>query len=103
MQGQKVLNSVIRTSGERDRIARLLLDYPEIKEIPIQKHHFNQVIENRKTKAYGKAIQIAKMLILNYSPDIRSGQENMLTLLFDMNKLWEEYIYRMLVRANKPE
>jgi 5-methylcytosine-specific restriction enzyme subunit McrC len=43
-------------------------------------------------------LQIAKMIILNYSPDIRSGQENMLTLLFDMNKLWEEYVYRMLLR-----
>jgi 5-methylcytosine-specific restriction enzyme subunit McrC len=40
------------------------------------------------------------MIILNYSPDIRTGQENMLTLLFDMNKLWEEYIYRMLLKAN---
>ena len=41
----------------------------------------------------------AKMIILNYSPDIRSGQENMLTLLFDINKLWEEYVYRMLLRT----
>ena len=41
------------------------------------------------------------MIILNYSPDIRTGQENMLTLYcFDMNKLWEEYIYRMLLKAN---
>tara|TARA_B110000902_G_scaffold105351_1_gene124569 strand:+ start:282 stop:797 length:516 start_codon:yes stop_codon:yes gene_type:complete len=41
------------------------------------------------------------MIILNYSPDIRSGQENMLTLLFDMNKLWEEYVYRMLLRTKE--
>jgi 5-methylcytosine-specific restriction enzyme subunit McrC len=43
------------------------------------------------------------MIILNYSPDIRSGQENMLTLLFDMNKLWEEYIYRMLLRTKRED
>ena len=38
---------------------------------------------------------------MNYSPDIKNGQENMLALLFDMNKLWEEYVFRMLQR-NKP-
>ena len=40
------------------------------------------------------------MIILNYAPDIKGGDENMLALLFDMNKLWEEYVYRMLKRAS---
>ena len=38
------------------------------------------------------------MIILNYSPDISAGNENILALLFDMNRLWEEYIYRMLIK-----
>ena len=38
------------------------------------------------------------MILLNYSPDIKGGNENMLALLFDMNKLWEEYIYRVLAK-----
>jgi len=42
------------------------------------------------------------MIILNYRPDIKSGSEHMLALLFDMNKLWEEYIYRMLKRIEDP-
>ena len=40
------------------------------------------------------------MLILNYSPNLNFGQDKMLTLLFDMNKLWEEYIYRILQKHN---
>jgi 5-methylcytosine-specific restriction enzyme subunit McrC len=63
------------------------MSFPEIKEIEIQKHHFDKIKVNRKSILYNKAIQIAQMILLNYSPDIRSGQENMLTLLFDMNKL----------------
>ncbi|MFW6227554.1 MAG: 5-methylcytosine restriction system specificity protein McrC [Bacteroidota bacterium] len=43
------------------------------------------------------------MIILNYRPDIKTGQENMLALLFDMNKLWEEYVYRMLKRCETKE
>jgi 5-methylcytosine-specific restriction enzyme subunit McrC len=98
LKGLTILGDLTYNSQLKDRIARLRVNFPEIKEIPIQKYHFDKVKENRKTVAYTRALQIAKMIILNYSPDIRSGQENMLTLLFDMNKLWEEYVYRMLLR-----
>lgn len=70
--------------------------FPEIKEISINKDSFNKIRLTRKTREYTKALAIAKMLILNYSPDISLGDENMLALLFDMNKLWEKYIYRKL-------
>lgn len=100
LKALSILGDITFNTSLKDRIARLKLSFPEIKEIPIQKSHFDKLKENRKTVAYTQALQIAKMIILNYSPDIRTGQENMLTLLFDMNKLWEEYIYRMLLKAN---
>lgn len=101
LKGLTILGELTFNSQLIDRISRLKMNFPDIKEIPIQKHHFDKIKENRKTVAYNRALQISKMIILNYSPDIRSGQENMLTLLFDMNKLWEEYIYRMLVRTKR--
>jgi 5-methylcytosine-specific restriction enzyme subunit McrC len=100
LKALSILGDITFNTSLKDRIARLKLNFPEIKEIPIQKSHFDKLKENRKTAAYNQALQIAKMIILNYSPDIRTGRENMLTLLFDMNKLWEEYIYRMLLKAN---
>ncbi len=42
-------------------------------------------------------------MLLNYSPEIKGGSENMIALLFDMNTLWEEYIYRMLIKTNQSE
>lgn len=103
LKGLVILGSLTYNSQLKDRILRLRVNFPDIKEIQIQKYHFDKVKENRKTASYSRALQIAKMIILNYSPDIRSGQENMLTLLFDMNKLWEEYIYRMLLRSNRDD
>jgi 5-methylcytosine-specific restriction enzyme subunit McrC len=67
----------------------------------INKNHFEKLVNDRKTQPYLRAIDIAKMIILNYSPNLNSGNDNMLTLLFDMNKLWEEYIYRIL-QKHKP-
>lgn len=98
-----VLSIVSNNYSILDKINRIRLDFPEIKEIEITKVHFDQLKDNRKTVSYKTAIKIAKMIILNYSPDIKSGGDNMLALLFDMNKLWEEYVYRMLLRSKKEE
>lgn len=99
LRGLVILKTITYNTSLKDRIERILANFPKIKEVQIQKHHFDKIIQNRKTASYFKVLQIAKMIILNYSPDISSGSENMLTLLFDMNKLWEEYIYRMLLRV----
>lgn len=103
LRALQILSKIVTNSNIRDRVARIKLDFPEIKEIEITKVHFDKIKESRKTIPYNEALKIAKMIILNYSPDIKNGQENMLALLFDMNKLWEEYVYRMLQRANKKE
>ncbi len=96
-----ILNQITTSPFIKDRLARVQLDFPAIKQLTIQKHHFDQLSFNRKTTEYHEAIKIARMIILNYSPDIRGGREDMLALLFDMNKLWEEYIYRILSRRKE--
>lgn len=95
LQGLLVLNGLNHYQLQ-DKINRLLLEFEGIKQVRITKSHFNSLKFNRKSESYRKAIEIAKMLILNYSPDITSGNTNMLTLLFDMNELWERYIFRVL-------
>ena len=75
-----------------DTCRRLQLNFPEVKRIKVEKEHLDKIVLNRKTANYSYALEIARLIILNYSPDISSGREKMISLLFDMNKLWEEYI-----------
>jgi len=56
---------------------------------------------SRKLKPYNEALRLAKLIIGQYTPQIKSGGTKLLALLFDMNKLWEEYIYIMLLRSDK--
>jgi 5-methylcytosine-specific restriction enzyme subunit McrC len=79
-----------------DRIQRLDYIFNGFKSIQVSKSSFEKISLDRKSIAYHKALDIAKMIILNYSPSIQAGRDNMLTLLFDMNTLWEEFIYRVL-------
>ncbi|MBZ9778447.1 McrC family protein [Psychroflexus sp. CAK8W] len=99
LEGLNVLSIISSNPILKDRISRITSLFPEVKKLKVQPTHFRNLKQTRKTAPYAKAIQIARMILLNYSPDIIRGQENMLTLLFDMNKLWEEYIYRMLIRV----
>lgn len=75
------------------------LDFPEVKNINVNEDTFTKLPKNRKTAPYETALAIARLIILNYAPNVRSGSERMLALLFDMNSLWEEYILERLKQA----
>lgn len=47
---------------------------------------------------YNPALTIARHILQEEQPDIRSGVNRGLALLFDMNLLFEEYIYRQLLQ-----
>lgn len=101
LKGLVVLKGLISDSLI-DKLNRIIIDFEGYEAININETHFEKVVISRKNERYQKAIAIARMIILNYSPNLNSGNENMLTLLFDMNKLWEEYIYRIL-NKHKPK
>lgn len=100
LKALNILGTLVTNPFLIDRIKTLQLHFPEMKEIPIKADHFKRIQLNRKSQDYKEALQIAKMIILNYSPDLKGGNENMIALLFNMNSLWEEYIYRMLKKHN---
>ncbi|MFN3272167.1 MAG: McrC family protein [Cloacibacterium caeni] len=101
-KGLLVLKTLVNDSL-KDKLNRLLFEFQDFENINIQKKHFDKIIIDRKNHDYQKAIDIAKIIILNYSPSLNYGNENLLTLLFDMNALWEEYIFRILQKYKPNE
>jgi 5-methylcytosine-specific restriction enzyme subunit McrC len=79
-----------------DRVNRLSLDFPEMPDCEVSVSSFDKLVYDRKTERYKEAVLICKMLLLNYRPDITGGSENVMAILFDMNELWEEFVYRRL-------
>ena len=91
-----VLEHLPNSSVYLDRILRLKMAFPELNELHVNEASFSRLKLNRKTEHYSRAIQLAKLIILNYSPDIQGGKEDVLAILFDMNELWERYVFKML-------
>lgn len=87
-----------------DKCRRVQLEFPEVKKIHATKQFLDAIQLNRKTAPYERALELARLIILNYSPDISQGNDKMISILFDMNQLWEEYILKMLRKesVNQP-
>jgi 5-methylcytosine-specific restriction enzyme subunit McrC len=73
--------------------------FPEVNFLAVTPQVFEKLKWDRKNKPYQKVIQIAKMLLLNFHPDLNNGKNHVLALLFDMNSLWEKYVLQCLKRA----
>jgi 5-methylcytosine-specific restriction enzyme subunit McrC len=86
------------TRGTRlyDLSRRVMLNFPEIDKNNITAQKIDSIKLDRKSNGYKYGLELARLIILNYSPDISSGKEKMISLLFDMNQLWEEYILKQL-------
>jgi 5-methylcytosine-specific restriction enzyme subunit McrC len=98
----KTLNLIGRfelTSEIQHKSANLKLYFPEMSDINVSDDIFCKLIWGRKNEAYKKAIEIARLLLLNYHPDLSSGKNHVLALMFDMNDLWEQWFTKKLKKA----
>jgi 5-methylcytosine-specific restriction enzyme subunit McrC len=94
--------SIIDQFSKGSRIAdyckRISMSFPEMDSISVNSQVLSSIKIDRKTAPYERAFELAKLIILNYSPDINHGNQKMIALLFDMNELWEEYVLVQLKR-----
>lgn len=91
-----VIDNISSSSRLKDRIGRIKLSFPEVLPLKVSSAHFDKIEYNRKSQMYIESIEIAKLILLNYRPDLSSGRNDLLAIMFDMNVLWEEYIFRTL-------
>ena len=78
------------------RIENLIISFPEVKNIECYPSTFKKIVFDRKTKDYKNAIDLAKFILLYLHPDLKTGESDTLAIMFDMNKLYEAYVAKVL-------
>jgi 5-methylcytosine-specific restriction enzyme subunit McrC len=94
----EIVQSTCTNYSIKQGASKHLLNFENVDDWRGSLKKLDNIVFDRKTKPYTYAIELAKMVILNYSPNMSSGHRPVLALLFDMNKLFEKFIYRMLKR-----
>ncbi len=98
-----ILNRLIVAPGLSKYIEKLRTLFPPCSDpAVVTEETFKRLMRDRRYVAYRQALLLARMILLNYRPGIRGGKYPLLGMLFDMNQLWENYIYRQLDKVNTP-
>ncbi len=99
LQALKIIEHLTRGNQWYGKCKSVQLDFPEVKAIQATATTFEKLSLGRKDQPYTTALEIARLIILNFAPNVKSGSEKMIALLFNMNNLWEEYILVQLKKA----
>jgi 5-methylcytosine-specific restriction enzyme subunit McrC len=94
-----ITSVVATTSTIRSQAAYLSHSFETVSDEPIVEASFDRLRYDRKTEQYRRAIALARLIILNYQPDVRAGGQNVLAILCDMNDLFEQYVFRRVRQA----
>ena len=92
------LGSIVTSNTISSRAGFLRLAFEDVADARITVQTFGRLRFDRSTERYRRALQLARFIILGFSPDLRGGTESVLAILFDMNRLFERFIFTELKR-----
>ncbi|MBL7188846.1 MAG: hypothetical protein ISS70_21170 [Phycisphaerae bacterium] len=99
-QALLALKNINKNNDLYSEACNILYNFDGIDAVGITDNLFDSLSFNRNTLKYKNAITLARMILQNYSPDMISGENSIIGILFDMNILFEKVIYRLL-KANE--
>lgn len=77
--------------------------FPTLASWPFSEKGFRQILSDKAFLKYRPALELGYLILKNFQPDIRTGTHHVLAILFDMNQLFEEFIYKQLAKARTPD
>ena len=90
-----ITENTVRNNTLISNAKRLLLYFPKEVENYIRPVRLDFIVLDRTTKRYEQALQLAKLIIKSYCPLFKAGQVPVSAFMFDMNHLFEEFVFKM--------
>lgn len=98
-QAVNLVSRLNQNANLSSKISTVLINFPEVSLVKINEAIFDKLIYNRSNEHYRNAISIARLLLLNFHPDVARGNNNVLAIMFDMNSLWERFAVASLRKS----
>ena len=99
----RIIASMANNHKLQQSAHEMIVLFDEVSDIFPSALRWDRVFFDRLTTRYEPLLKIARMLIEKAPPDIITGNKTGFSILFDMNKLFEEYIGTICQRLNSSE
>jgi 5-methylcytosine-specific restriction enzyme subunit McrC len=92
----KIVTSVSQIQETRVHARKIfeLLDGVQTRKIGT--NDLSRITYNRNNSYYKTAITLAEFIIQNYSPKFKASDKEVISFMFDMNDLFEEFVFKSL-------
>lgn len=81
------------------RVKAADLAFPDVEPGRFTALDLDRIKLSRSTARYASALTLARMILENQAPGLRTGRAGVFALLFDMNVLWERFVTALFRRA----
>lgn len=93
------LAKVSRAPENQRRLAELNFAFADVTAVPVKSLPWHQVVIDRTNRSWAQLLSLAKLLLGDRFQTTSNGNTQGFSLLFEMNKLFEEFVGRSLARA----
>lgn len=87
----------------KQRLNELLFLFADVTDCRITGDDIRKLPRNRLTNRYDYVLKLCEWFLSGLNPDIFAGRHSVLSLLFDMNKLFESYVGSVMTKVARAE
>ena len=88
----RVLLNSTHTPSTQDRLRHCLLLLDGVEDVFVHDELFDQITITRQNERFADVLHFCRLILQGRSPTVRSGRERSFSLLFDMNRVFEDFV-----------
>ena len=98
----RVLLNATHTPSTQDRLRHCLLLLDGVEDVFVHGDLFDQITITRQNERFADVLHFCRLILLGLSPTVQAGRERSFSLLFDMNRVFEDFTAAFLKKQVMP-
>ena len=98
----RVLLNAAHTPSTQDRLRHCLLLLDGVEDVFVHDELFDQITITRQNERFADVLHFCRLILQGRSPTVQAGRERSFSLLFDMNRVFEDFVTAFLKKQVIP-
>ena len=98
----RVLLNATHTPSTQDKLRHCLLLLDGVEDVFVHDELFDQITITRQNERFADVLHFCRLILQGLSPTVQAGRERSFSLLFDMNRVFEDFTAAFLKEQVMP-